>query len=798
MPEPDASDLFLGHRLEPEGPLGLDPRDLTTHGFIVGMTGSGKTGLGITLLEEALLQGIPCLVIDPKGDMGNLRLAFPELRPADFRPWIEESTAAREGIKPDELAERTAEQWRDGLARSGITPDRIARLRDAADVTIYTPGSSAGVPLDLIGSLDAPDSSADLEALRDEVEGFVSGLLGLLGIDADPLASPEHILIANLVERSWSEGRDLDLATLLAQIQNPPMRKLGVLDLDAFYPPASRAALALKLNGLLASPSFAAWNQGRPLDIDAMLGGGGRPRAAIVSVAHLSETERMFVVTLLLSKMVTWTRRQSGTSDLRALIYMDEVFGYVPPSAAPPAKKPILTILKQARAHGVGLVLATQNPVDVDYKAISNTGTWMIGRLQTERDKARLLEGMTSAAGGVDTAAIDSSLSGLGKREFLLHSTRADAPRRFATRWAMSYLAGPLTRDQIRRLTADAEPASDAAEAPAPTASSTPAAAAATPAPAAPALADDETRVAPQVAANAEVYYLDAAAPWAEKVGAVPAGTRLSPALVTRVRMLFDDTKAKLRETIEWEALVRVDGREVDWSEAVPVDYDARDLRRQPPENAVYALPDAPIRNKTWFRSATADLKNHLHREQVVTLRTNRELKLYSRIGETPEAFAERCRAAAEEGKDAETAKIRERLTARMARLKEAIAKYEDRIQELEAAARHRRNQDLISIAGSVLGKILGGRGSTSTIARSAGRAATRRSSSAQRIQTIENRIDEKNLALEDLEEDLREAIAEIDAEWDEKAAATETLEVGLEKSDIAVDEVGLLWLPTA
>jgi hypothetical protein len=784
MTDIDPNELFIGHRLDADGAMTVDPADLTTHGVIVGMTGSGKTGLGIDLLEDALLQGIPCLIIDPKGDMGNLLLTFPQLRPEDFRPWIEEAAAARDGITPDELAARTAQTWRDGLARSGISPDRISRLRQTAGFTIYTPGSTAGVPLNLIGSLRAPQATEDLEVLRDEVEGFTAGLLGLVGIEADPLSSPEHILIANLVERAWSEGEDLDLATLVGRIQDPPMRKLGVLDLDTFYPPGDRAALALRLNGLLASPSFAAWNQGLDLDIGALLTADGRPQAAIISVSHLSEAERMFVVTMVLSKMVTWTRRQSGTGELRALVYMDEVFGYVPPTAAPPAKKPILTMLKQARAHGVGMVLSTQNPVDLDYKAISNAGTWLIGRLQTERDKARLLDGMTSAAGAVDKGAIDSIISALDKRQFLFHSTRADAPQRFGTRWAMSYLAGPLTRDQVKRLTGDqpsaAAPGADGVDASA--------------MPAEPALAEDETPVAPDVAA--EAFHLDPAAPWAAEVGAVPGGTRLAPSLVARVHMLFDDTKADLRETVEWEALVPIGDGEVDWAEAISVDYDSRDLRREPPNGAAYVLTDAPIGTSSFFRSATADLRKHLHRSQAITLQANRELRLYSRIDESETDFAQRCRRAADEAKDEEVARIRERMTARMDKLQLAIAKYQDRIDELQADVSNRRTQDLISIGSSVLGSILGGRASTSTIARSAGRAATRGQSSAQRIRTIENRIEEKNLALEDLEEDLAEAVAEIDQEWDAKAEAIEPLEISLEKNDITVDEVCLLWLP--
>jgi hypothetical protein len=429
-------------------------------------------------------------------------------------------------------------------------------------------------------------------------------------------------------------------------------------------------------------------------------------------------------------------------------------------------------------------VLSTQNPVDLDYKALSNAGTWLIGRLQTERDKARLLDGMTSAAGGADRGALDDTISALDKREFLLHSTRADEPARFSTRWAMSYLAGPLTRDQIAALTPD-QPTAPASE---PGSEDLTTAAAE--------LADDETPVAPEVADGVDVVYLDPATPWAADIGAVPGGTRLEAALVARVSMLFDDTKADLRETVEWEAFAPVAADDVDWSHAVRVDYDTRDLRRQPPDGAAYVLPDAPIANKTWFRSASADLREHLYREQTITLLANRELKLYSRIDESEADFAERCREAADEAKDEEVAQIRDRLTAKMDKLNAAIAKYEDRIDELQADVRNRRNQDLISIGSSVLGSILGGRASTSTIARSAGRAATRGQSSAQRIRSIENRIEEKNLALEDLEDDLTEAVAEIEEEWTAKAEAVEPVEIGLEKRDISVDEVSLLWYP--
>ena len=397
---------------------------------------------------------MPCLLIDPKGDLANLLLLFPQLAPADFRPWINEGDAQKAGLTPDQFAEQQATTWREGLAGWAIGTERLQALDDGVRFTIYTPGSTAGVPVNLVGSLQAPADPSDIETMRDEIEGFVSGLLGLVGIAADPLASREFILLANLIETSWSQGRSLDLATLVGQVLQPPLRKLGVFDLDTFFPPADRQAFALRLNGLLASPAFAAWAEGTPLDIASLLRSpDGKPCAAIVSIAHLSEDERQFVTSLLLSKVVTWMRKQSGTTDLRVLVYMDEVAGYVPPTANPPTKKPIMTLMKQARAFGVGVVLATQNPVDLDYKAISNAGTWMVGRLQTERDKARLLEGMSAAAGTVDVGAVSDTISGLAKREFVLKRAGQDVPEVFTSRWAMSYLRGPLTRDQIATLT---------------------------------------------------------------------------------------------------------------------------------------------------------------------------------------------------------------------------------------------------------------------------------------------------------------------------------------------------------
>ena len=452
----------VGRRRGHAGPMLLyDSKDLTTHAVCVGMTGSGKTGLGIALLEEAAIDGIPVIAIDPKGDLGNLLLAFPELRPEDFLPWVDPDEAGRKGLTREEFAAKTAEIWREGLAAWGEDGARIARFRDAVDLAIYTPGSSAGLPMTVLRSFDAPPPglAEQPEAYRQRIASAVSGLLALLGVNADPMSSREHILLSNVLDHAWRAGHNLDMAGLIHAVQSPPFQKVGVLDLETFFPAKDRFALAMKLNNLLASPGFAAWLEGEPLDVGGLLSTrAGKPRLSIVSIAHLSDAERMFFVTILLNEVLAWARSQPGTSSLRAILYMDEIFGYFPATANPPSKLPMLTLLKQARAYGLGVVLATQNPVDLDYKGLSNAGTWFIGRLQTQRDKDRVLEGLegasTASGHAFDRPEMDRVLSALGQRVFVMNNVHDDRPVVFQTRWTLSYLRGPMTREQIQSLMA--------------------------------------------------------------------------------------------------------------------------------------------------------------------------------------------------------------------------------------------------------------------------------------------------------------------------------------------------------
>lgn len=784
--------FYLGSTVADRQPLFLDSSNLTTHGVIVGMTGSGKTGLGIVMLEEALQQGTPTLIIDPKGDMGNLLLSFPDLLPTDFMPWISDSEAGDDKVQ---AAVDTATRWKEGLQRSGIEPSRISKLHNSVDFSIYTPGSNAGIPLNIIGSLRAPAAGTDPETLQDEIEGLTSSLLTLVGIQSDPLSGREHILLANLIHWKWQKFEDLDLATLIGLIQQPPMRKLGVIDLDTFFPLSDRVKLALKINGLAASPSFASWSEGRDLDIqDLLYSETGKAQAAIVSLSHLGEDERQFVVTLLLSKMVTWMRAQPGTSDLRALIYIDEVFGYVPPVGMPPSKKPILTILKQARAFGVGLVLSTQNPVDIDYKAISNAGTWMIGRLQTERDKQRLLDGMSASDGSVDIKTISDTISALGKREFVMHSTRSNAPQHFATRWAMSYLPGPLTREQISSLTTEEQRQASISEQKGDSDKSQKS----------DVLQSDESQLMPQVADGIAVRYLDPAANFIPVLGASESGKRLQAAIAVRVKLLFDETKANLRHEAEWEAVITPLRGPIDADAAIMVDYDERDLLSEVPSNAVYRLPDAKIANKTYFRTAKTEIKNHLYREEQLELFHNASLKLYSRIGESQEEFQERCNREVDNKVDQDADKIRRVLANKIDRINTSIQKANDKIREIQFDAisrkKDQRTSQVMDIAGGLLGSLLGGRRSTRSIitgglrrSQSKGRMVAK---AEERLKTAENRYNELLEDRDELENTLAEDLFEIQQEWSDKAGDINAMTVGLEKTDISVDDITLVWIP--
>jgi hypothetical protein len=771
------------------GWLLYDSKDLVTHAVCVGMTGSGKTGLCLSLLEEAAIDNIPAIIIDPKGDLANLLLTFPALKGEDFLPWINEDDARKKGMAPAEFASAQAELWKKGLAAWGQDGARIQRLKDSADAVLYTPGSGAGLSVSILKSFAAPEEGVrhDPELLRDRISTTVTGLLGLIGVEADPIQSREHILLSTILGHVWKQAGDMDLAALIQGIQSPPVAKIGVLDIEAFFPSKDRFALAMKLNNLLAAPGFQAWLDGEPLDIQQLLyTASGKPRLAIFSIAHLSDAERRFFVTLLLSQMVGWMRAQSGTTSLRALLYMDEIFGYFPPVANPPSKLPLLTLLKQARAFGLGIVLATQNPVDLDYKGLANTGTWFIGRLQTERDKARVLEGLEGASSSAgkqfDKGRMEQTLAGLGNRIFLMNNVHEDEPVVFETRWCLSYLRGPLTRSQIKMLMDHRRE-----EVPRPRIQ--------------PSAASLNTQ---QEGATARpVLPPDVPQHFVPIRGAKPEGSELvyAPMLLGSSQVRYADSKTRIETMQDVTVLVPItEGAvTVDWDRAAPAGVTPADLDQRPETEAGFlALPSVAGKAKsydTWNR----DFGGWLFRTQKLSLLKSPSTGQVSNPEESERDFRVRLQQSGREQRDKVADALRRKYATKITAVQERVRRAEQQKEKQQAEARSSQMQAAISVGASILGAFLGRK---TISAANVGRATTAIRGAGRVLKESQDvSFAEENVAA--LQQQLADLEAQFKAESDALAAASDPLQETLEpvtlkpaKANIAVKMVALAWTP--
>jgi len=758
-----------------------DSKDLTTHAVIIGMTGSGKTGLGIGMIEEAAMDRIPVIAIDPKGDLGDLLLTFPGLKPTDFEPWVSAQEAEAKGLTRQQFAEEQASSWEKGLADWGQSGERISRLREAADFAIYTPGSTAGAPISVLRAFTAPPEAIrnDPDLLRERLQTTASSVLALLSIDADPITSREHILVSNILQRAWAAGRDLDLPGLIGQIQNPPFEKIGVMEVDQVFPPKERAALAMQINNLLAAPGFEAWMSGVPLDASRLLyTDAGKPRVSVLSIAHLGDAERMFFVSMLLNDLIGWMRQQPGTGSLRAILYMDEIFGYLPPVANPPTKALFLTLLKQARAYGLGVVLATQNPVDLDYKALSNAGTWCIGRLQTERDKARVMDGLegASASGTFDRGAMEQLIASLGKRVFLLHSVHESKPTIFQTRWTMSYLAGPLTREQIKRL---APPAPVAPAAAAPAGASRRAAP----------VTDGGASGPPSVPAGIPQFHLQADG----EATYQPRLLGVADVTISSARYGINRTERVLHTVAFGNGPVPVD-----WSTADSLEADLATIGKGAPAEGSFApVPSAALKEKSyaaWTRAYTQWLKAN----EVITLYRSAALKLISQPGETEKEFRIRLQNNSREQRDASVESIRQKFAAKRAALVDRLQRAEQRVQRESQEASSQKLQTAVSFGTAVLGALFSRKAVSSTnvsrmgtAARGVGRVqkesgdVTRANESAESVRQ----------ALADLDQQIGEQAGSLQGGFDAQSEPLETITIKPKGSDVQVHEVGLVWM---
>lgn len=759
-----------------------DSKDLVTHAVIIGMTGSGKTGLGIGLLEEALVDNIPFIAIDPKGDLSNILLTFPELSSSNFRPWINEQEAATQGQTPDQFAEAQAKLWEKGLGDWGQTVERIQKLRQSVDFAIYTPGSSSGLQVSVLKSFAVPAKAVleDSDALREHIQTTATSLLALMGIEADPITSREHVLVSNILSQSWSAGKNLDIASLIKAIQEPPFTQIGVMDIESFYPQKDRFGLSMQLNNLLASPGFSSWMEGEPLDIQRMFyTPEGKARACIFTISHLGDKERMFFVSMLLNEVLGWMRTQSGTTSLRALLYMDEIFGYLPPTANPPSKTPMLTLLKQARAFGLGLVLATQNPVDLDYKALSNTGTWFIGRLQTERDKARVLEGLEGASqSGFDKADIDKILSGLGKRVFLMHNVHDNAPTIFQTRWTMSYLRGPMTKEQIKSLMSErkvttAPQATPQASPPQPAASS----------------AMSASSAAPATPQGVNVYYLPAS-----------GNVTYSPAVLGMVEAHYTSAKHSVNESASYTLACELQDGPVpcNWADAIELSIAPQDLQKEVASGASFVdLPkELTAKNMDKWQK---ECLSFIRQQKPITLYSTKEYKLTSKPNESEGDFRTRISQSSRESRDAQVEKLRDKYASKFSTLQNRLKTAEERVAREQSQAKQQQLESVVNIGTTLLGAFMGKKKLSVTNARGAS-SAVKSISRAQRqgadVARAEESVEGIQQQIADLEAELQAEIEKLSGGFDATAVSLETVQVAAKSTDLSVKVFGLLWLP--
>jgi hypothetical protein len=768
--------------------VSYDARDLTTHAVCVGMTGSGKTGLCIGLLEEAALDKVPAIIIDPKGDMTNLLLQFEDMKPEDFEPWINPDDASRKDMSVSDYAKKISKTWSEGIASWGQGPERIKDLKSSVEYNIFTPGSTAGIPVNILGSFSAPksDFDEDAEMIRERIQGVVAALLGMIGNNEDPVRSREGILLSNIFEHYWRKAEDLDLAKLIKGIQKPPISKLGVFNVEDFFPEKERFELAMDFNTLIASPQFKTWLEGTPLDIDKIyFSEDGKPRHSIFYIAHLSETERMFFVTLLLNALISWMRAQSGTTSLRSLLYFDEIFGFFPPTANPPSKKPLLTILKQARAFGVGAVLVTQNPVDIDYKGLSNAGTWFIGKLQTERDKLRLLEALEGAISDSAGSDIDYDklISQLDSRVFLLHNVHEDAPQVFHTRWVLSYLRGPMTRPQVEKLMDDRKKSMSKTK------------------------AGNDIELASRIKAdshaalNTEAPHLD---PSIKQMFLIPSkAVNASDKLHYRAQILaagrvrYYDAKRNYDEVeerpllisppdefgrIDWEAAKTLNN----WQEQVSdTAYKAAGV------NTTFDDVADSINSSKNLKDIEDAFSDYLYYNSKRELLEHEDLEIIQKQDESKESFLMRVATAAKEERDEELEELKEAYEKKLDRIKDKIRDEERDLYDAESDAQSRKQDELVNIletAASLLGKRR--RRSFSSV--STKRRMSRRA--ADRVEKIREEIEDLQLDLQDVMEELEEKSNEIRDHWLEQENEISVKEVTPRRADVYVDAVFICW----
>jgi len=755
-------------------------KDLTTHAAIIGMTGSGKTGLGIDIIEEAAIDKIPSLIIDPKGDMGNLLLTFEELDAPSFEKWIDPQEAEQKGMDVASYAIKTASMWEEGIRAWHQDKARIKKLKESCDFSIYTPGSSTGLSLSILSSFEAPSIEVidDVDTFNALVDATITSLLALINIDANPLSSREYLLLSSIFSHFWKQEVSLSMEELIGYITNPPFEKVGVMDLGSFYPQKDRLALAMLLNNVIASPTFASWIEGEPLDIQNLLyTSEAKPRVTILSIAHLNDQERMFFVTLLLNKFIGWMRKQKGSSALKALLYMDEVFGFFPATSKPPSKEPMLLLLKQARAFGVGVVLSTQNPIDIDYKGLSNIGSWFIGRLQTKQDRDRLIDGLIQNDTSIfDKKTIEELLSSIKSRTFIFKSAKSDALTLFQTRWVLSYLRGPISTQEIRILMEDKKEERKAHSISATTPKEH---------------HGGLSTTQPMLSEGIPNLFLNQT-PYGEEI-------KFEPYLLAKGGFGFYDNRRGVDEKreITLEFYLDEDFSTPNWEEAeVNEDKSVRYDKKAPIKSLFYSLPQAISKERN-LRAIEKDFSDYLYRNKSLELFRVEKLKLESEVNETLQSFKIRLQDTLNEQKEEAIEKFQEKMAKEEERLakqhKRAIEKLEKEEEDVSA----KKTDTILSIGMTIMDAFFGRKTmKRSTTAKAA--SAFKKAGSLYRekddVKDAQEDVEELLKEMEELKEKIEKEIDELSLTFDSSHYEIETFDIKPRRSDIYDIEVFLLW----
>ena len=763
-----AEPLHLGRALDHDSlettsdPHILDVDALTRHAVVFGATGSGKTGLAVVMIEELIRAGVPIIAVDPKGDLANLALLFERLEPSSFAPFMEEP----------EKAESLAETWRGGLASAGIDEQELADIAGRVDLQILTPGSRAAAPVDVLGALASPGLDPDdedgwVEALR----ATVHALLELIGVRADPVQDPRHVVLSHLLDHLWREGQSPSLESLVVQLVDPPFSKVGAFPLNTFLPRKERMDLAMKLNGLLASPSFKAWSVGTPLDVEALLAPSpGKVPVRVFYMAHLSEAERQLAATLLLTRLAGWSRRQPGSSKLRAVLLFDEAWGYMPPHPHDPStKRPLLQLLKQARAVGLGVVLATQNPVDLDYKALSNAGTWLVGRLATRQDRDRVLDGAD--------AQVRTWLDDMPKRGFWVRRPGAAPDSLLTTRWAMTWLRGPLTLPEVTKIVGDPNVDHDEGE--------------------------DSTGgpagtwlPSPPPSSGLTVRYLDPETAHSPRLKPLLAGrevrpgangsTHWEPALLARLHVRFDERGWEAeREELRW--VFPLDGavHEPELTEG--------DLFSATPEGQ-FSTIGVDLSDRA-LKSLGKTIIDDVVRDEVQPFYRHATTKLMSRSAETREEFEARVQAALEALADEDIRKEQANVEKAVSKLERKREDLEASLSEQQADAQSRWTTEIVNAGETLFGMLLGGRRKSWSTMASRRRMTQKANAKADRT---EQKIDDLNQEIEEAATELEEKLGAIRQKHLDKLGDIDEKEVRLERDDVSLLGFELVWVPVS